>query len=53
MKKLGPKVDDKTMKNLIVGKYGFVDKEDDTRYHRPTLRKDVRRNHSIYDVIGP
>ena len=41
MKKHGAKVDDKTMKNLIVGKYGFVDKEDDTRYHRPTLRRDV------------
>ncbi len=34
-------VDDKAIKDRILGKYGFVDQEEDTRYHRPTLRAAV------------
>ena len=33
-------IDDKSMKRLIMDKYGFVDESDDARYHRPTLKKE-------------
>jgi len=36
-------VDDKAVKDRILGKYGFVDQEEDKRYHRPTLRNAVRK----------
>lgn len=32
-------VDDKSVKDRIVGKYGFVDQAEDARYHRPTIKK--------------
>ena len=35
--------DDKAVKERILGKYGFVDQEEDSRYHRPTLKKHVIR----------
>jgi hypothetical protein len=31
--------DDKDVKERILGKYGFVDQEDDKIYHRPTVKK--------------
>lgn len=34
-------LDDKSVKKLIVGKYGFVDQAEDGRYHRPIIKKDV------------
>lgn len=36
-----PKVlsDDKDVKDRILGKYGFVDQDEDKRYHRPNLKK--------------
>ncbi len=37
-----PASDDKQVKDRILGKYGFVDQEEDQRYHRPTLRNEVR-----------
>jgi len=33
-------MDDKSVKQLIVGKYGFVDQAEDGRYHRPIIKKD-------------
>lgn len=33
-------LDDKSVKKLIVGKYGFVDQAEDGRYHRPIIKKD-------------
>lgn len=35
-------LDDKDVKKKIMGTYGFVDKEEDGRYHRPTLRKGIK-----------
>lgn len=35
-------LDDKEVKKKIMGNYGFVDKEEDGRYHRPTLRKGIK-----------
>ena len=34
--------DDKSIKRGIMDKYGFVDQADDERYHRPTLKREVR-----------
>ena len=34
-------LDDKCVKQRIVGKYGFVDQAEDNRYHRPMIKKDV------------
>ena len=34
-------LDDKVVKQKIVGKYGFVDQAEDNRYHRPIIKKDV------------
>ena len=36
-----PRVDDKSIKDRIMHKYGFVDQAVDSRYHRPTLKKEV------------
>ena len=33
--------DDKDVKDRILGKYGFVDQDEDKRYHRPNLKKNV------------
>ena len=38
----GKKVDDKSIKDMIMDKYGYVDQEEDARYHRPTLKKEVK-----------
>ena len=35
------KVDDKSIKSRIMDKYGFIDQADDSRYHRPTLKREV------------
>jgi hypothetical protein len=32
-------IDDNTLKKKIMDQYGFVDKEEDGRYHRPTMSK--------------
>ena len=40
-KKKAEKVDDKSVKNAIMHKYGYVDQADDARYHRPTLKREV------------
>ncbi len=52
MQKAG--VDEKSIKERIVGKYGFVDQDEDSRYHRPTLHKDVRsfKRHSIRNIFN-
>lgn len=34
--------DEKEVKKAILGKYGYVDKEEDGRYHRPMVKKLVR-----------
>lgn len=34
-----PKVDEKDLRNRIVHQYGFVDQEEDARYHRPTIKR--------------
>eukprot|EP00096_Caligus_rogercresseyi_P006600 TRINITY_DN2319_c0_g1_i2.p1 TRINITY_DN2319_c0_g1~~TRINITY_DN2319_c0_g1_i2.p1 ORF type:complete len:267 (+),score=90.52 TRINITY_DN2319_c0_g1_i2:88-888(+) len=34
-----PKMNEKELKETIVGKYGFIDKAEDSRYHRPTIKK--------------
>ena len=34
-------VDDKSIKDRIMNKYGYVDQADDKRYHRPTLKREV------------
>ena len=36
-------LDDKAVKQRIVGKYGFVDQAEDNRYHRPIIKKEVSR----------
>ena len=36
--------DDKDVKDRILGKYGFVDQDEDKRYHRPNLKKNVSLN---------
>ena len=36
-------VDEKAVKDRILGKYGFVDQDEDGRYHRPTIKKLVSR----------
>ena len=41
-KKGAKEIDDKSIKRSIMDKYGFVDQADDARYHRPTLKKEVR-----------
>lgn len=33
--------DDKSVKEMIMDKYGYVDQADDARYHRPTLKREV------------
>jgi hypothetical protein len=33
-------LDEKVVKQRIVGKYGFVDQAEDNRYHRPIIKKD-------------
>lgn len=33
-------MDDKIVRQRIVGKYGFVDQAEDNRYHRPIIKKD-------------
>jgi hypothetical protein len=43
------KVDDKDLRQRIVHQYGFVDQEDDHRYHRPTIRSGVM-GHSKADI---
>ena len=40
------KVDDKSVKDAIMHKYGYVDQAVDARYHRPTLKREV-----IYSAI--
>jgi len=35
-----PDVDEKVLRQRIVGKYGYVDKEEDARYHRPMVKKE-------------
>ena len=42
-------IDDHEVKKKIIGKYGFVDKEEDERYHRPTLRKGVKVRQAYCD----
>ncbi len=37
--------DDKTVKDSILNKYGYVDQEEDKRYHRPTVKKSVSSIH--------
>ena len=39
----GKEVDEKTMKEIIMNKYGYVDQAEDGRYHRPTLKREVSR----------
>ena len=34
-------VDDKVVKDRIMDKYGYIDKSEDGRYHRPTIKKAV------------
>ena len=34
-------VDDKSIKERIMGKYGYVDQAEDSRYHRPTIKKEA------------
>ena len=43
-------LDEKVVKQRIVGKYGFVDQAEDNRYHRPIIKKEVsiRRNNNYY-----
>ena len=43
-------LDEKVVKQRIVGKYGFVDQAEDGRYHRPIIKKEVsiRRNNNDY-----
>jgi hypothetical protein len=40
-RRVEPKVDDKSIKDRIMGKYGFVDQAEDGRYHRPTVKREV------------
>ena len=43
-------LDEKVVKQRIVGKYGFVDQAEDNRYHRPIIKKEVssRMNNNDY-----
>ena len=43
-------LDEKVVKQRIVGKYGFVDQAEDNRYHRPIIKKEVssRTNNNDY-----
>ena len=34
-------MDDRTLRKKIIGKYGYVDQDDDARYHRPIIKKEV------------
>ena len=34
-------MDERALRQKIVGKYGYVDQEDDARYHRPIIKKEV------------
>ena len=34
-------MDDRTLRQKIIGKYGYVDQDDDARYHRPIIKKEV------------
>ena len=43
-------VDDKEVKERILGKYGFVDKEEDSRFHRPALPKSVSSLSSCNEI---
>lgn len=38
--------DDKSVKEMIMDKYGYVDQADDARYHRPTLKREVVKSSS-------
>ena len=40
--------DDKDVKDRILGKYGFVDQDEDKRYHRPNLKKNVSTTQCHY-----
>ena len=35
------KVDEKSVKDAIMHKYGYVDQAVDARYHRPTIKRTV------------
>ena len=41
-------MDDKIVRQRIVGKYGFVDQAEDNRYHRPIIKKDVSLHYSYF-----
>ena len=41
-------MDDKVVRQRIVGKYGFVDQAEDNRYHRPIIKKDVSLHYSYF-----
>ena len=41
-------MDDKVVRQRIVGKYGFVDQAEDNRYHRPIIKKDVSLNYLYF-----
>ena len=43
-------LDEKVVKQRIVGKYGFVDQAEDGRYHRPIIKKEasIRMNNNSY-----
>jgi len=34
-------LDERALRQKIVGKYGYVDQEDDARYHRPIIKKET------------
>ena len=37
-------IDDKSVKDAIMHKYGYVDQAVDARYHRPTLKREVTKH---------
>ena len=48
-------LDEKVVKQRIVGKYGFVDQAEDGRYHRPIIKKEViiwRNNNDYLKIIS-
>ena len=44
-------VDDKVLRQKIIGKYGYVDQEEDARYHRPIIKKEVLFNYLYTFVV--
>ena len=44
-------LDEKVVKQRIVGKYGFVDQAEDNRYHRPIIKKEVSRRSNNNDYL--